>query len=85
MPNVYKEIRGVGLFQGLEIAGSTIEKSGENAYELHRQLLKHGVVVGRGSAAGNVFRVQPPMCIETEDAERVIDSLWQIGSEFSPK
>ena len=85
MPHVYKEIRGEGLFQGLEINGSTLEKSGENAYELHRELLKHGVVVGRGSAAGNVFRVQPPMCIETHDVEQVVNALWQIGRDFSPK
>lgn len=82
MPDVYKEIRGVGLFQGLEIAGPTIEKSGENAYELHRRLLPLGVVVGRGSAEGNVFRIQPPMCIQEKDVVKVCDSIEQIGLEW---
>ena len=85
MPHVYKEVRGEGLFQGLEINGSTLEKSGENAYELHRKLLKYGVVAGRGSAAGNVFRIQPPMCIKTHNVEQVVDALWQIGRDFTPK
>ncbi len=81
MPNVYKEVRGVGLFQGLEIAGSTIEKSGENAYELHKRLLPFGVVVGRGSAEGNIFRIQPPLCLEEKDVVQVCDSIEQIGLE----
>jgi alanine-glyoxylate transaminase/(R)-3-amino-2-methylpropionate-pyruvate transaminase len=79
MPEVYKEIRGKGLFQGLEIYGSTIEKSGENAYELHKRLLPLGVVVGRGSAEGNVFRIQPPMCIEEKDVLRVVDAIEEVG------
>lgn len=74
-PQALKEVRGKGLFQGLEIAGKTIEESGENAYELHKRLLPLGVVVGRGSAAGNVFRVQPPMCIQSKDVKYVIDSI----------
>ena len=74
-PQALKEVRGTGLFQGLEIAGKTVEESGENAYELHKRLLPLGVVVGRGSAAGNVFRIQPPMCIETKDVDYVVDSI----------
>jgi alanine-glyoxylate transaminase/(R)-3-amino-2-methylpropionate-pyruvate transaminase len=82
MPNIYKEIRGSGLFQGLEIAGSTIEKSAENAYELHKRLLPLGVVVGRGSAEGNVFRIQPPMCISKEDVWKVVEAIENVGLEF---
>jgi alanine-glyoxylate transaminase / (R)-3-amino-2-methylpropionate-pyruvate transaminase len=85
LPYVYKEVRGEGLFQGLEINGATLEKSGENAYKLHRQLLNYGVVVGRGSAVGNVFRIQPPMCIESDDVKYVVEALRQLGRNFSPK
>ena len=62
-PSIYKEIRGSGLFQGLEIAGENKVESQKKAYELHKDLLDHGVILGRGSAEGNVFRLQPPMCI----------------------
>ena len=82
MPSVYKEIRGKGLFQGLEIYGKDVEESGKNAFELHRRLLKHGVVVGRGSAAGNVFRIQPPMCIESQDVDHVVDSIEEVGRDW---
>ena len=37
-PSVYKEARGTGLFQGLEIAGETPEISQDNAYNMHKLL-----------------------------------------------
>jgi alanine-glyoxylate transaminase/(R)-3-amino-2-methylpropionate-pyruvate transaminase len=81
-PDVYKEIRGSGLFQGLEIYGKDNEESIENSIKLHNKTLKYGIVIGRGSAAGNVFRIQPPMCIEEKDVNYVIDVLEQIAIEF---
>jgi alanine-glyoxylate transaminase/(R)-3-amino-2-methylpropionate-pyruvate transaminase len=83
LPQVFKEVRGKGLFQGLEVAGKTPELSGKNAFDIHRQLLPLGVVLGRGSAAGNVFRVQPPMCIEEKDVNFVCDSLEEVGRKWA--
>ena len=37
----------------------------------------YGLIVGRGSAAGNVFRLQPPMCIEEKDIIHITDALEQ--------
>jgi alanine-glyoxylate transaminase/(R)-3-amino-2-methylpropionate-pyruvate transaminase len=83
LPQVYKEIRGKGLFQGLEVYGKNQDLSGSNARELHRRLLPMGVVVGRGSAAGNVFRIQPPMCIEEPDVIKVCESLEEVGRQWA--
>jgi alanine-glyoxylate transaminase / (R)-3-amino-2-methylpropionate-pyruvate transaminase len=80
-PSVYKEVRGSGLFQALEIYGETEEKSVENAIELHSRTLKYGILIGRGSAVGNVFRLQPPMCITREDVDTVISVLEEIAIE----
>ena len=38
-------------------------------------VLPTGVVIGRGSAEGNVFRIQPPMCIQEEDVDKVVDNI----------
>ena len=80
-PEIYKEVRGSGLFQGVEIYGKTTEDSIENSIELHKKTLKHGIVLGRGSAAGNVFRIQPPMCITQKDIMKVISILENIAIE----
>ena len=37
-PQALKEIRGSGLFLGLEVAGKNLEDSGKNAFEMHRYL-----------------------------------------------
>ena len=82
LPEVYKEVRGDGLFQGLEIYGKTVEDSQINAYSLHKTLLAEGILIGRGSAAGNIFRVQPPMCIQSEDVDNVVGALEDVGRKW---
>ena len=80
-PGVYREARGTGLFQGLEVAGRDVEDSQARAYALHRALRPLGIIVGRGSAAGNVFRVQPPMCITAEGVRETLEALEQVARE----
>lgn len=84
-PSVYKENRGKGLFQGLEIYGKTVEESLKNAIELHKRMLKYGIIIGRGSATGNVFRIQPPMCIEEKDVDYIVESLEDNAIKFLKK
>ena len=81
-PEVYKEARGTGLFQGLEIYGKSEEDSQKNAYELHKNLFNYNVIAGRGSAAGNVFRIQPPMCINKKDVLKVVDALENVANDW---
>lgn len=81
-PQIFKEIRGSGLLQGLEINGKTEEESQKHAYEIHRRLFKEGVIIGRGSANGNVFRIQPPMCIQKEDVQYVVSKVEEVGKNY---
>ena len=80
-PNVYSEVRGSGLFQAIEIYGKTEEESVKNAVELHDKTLEHGIIIGRGSAVGNVFRIQPPMCITKPDIDKVVEVLDIIADD----
>lgn len=47
-----------------------------------RRLRDRGIVIGRGSAAGNVFRLQAPMCIHEEPVNFTFDMLEEVGREF---
>ena len=77
-PSIYKEARGTGLFQGLEINGKDDEDKLKNAIKLHKMLFKKGIIIGRGSAVGNIFRIQPPMCIDSESVNYVCEELENI-------
>jgi alanine-glyoxylate transaminase/(R)-3-amino-2-methylpropionate-pyruvate transaminase len=82
-PSVYKEVRGTGLFQGLEVAGATAQEAKDLAYALHAQLrYDHQLIVGRGSAAGNVFRLQPPMCITEAEIDTVVHGLRSVAERY---
>jgi len=82
-PDIYKEIRGSGLFQGLEIFGWTPEESQKNAYKIHKNLLNYGILAGRGSATKNVIRLQPPMIIEEKDILNVVKGLEQVAIDLN--
>lgn len=69
MPSVYKEIRGRGLFLGIEPSGKNYEDSVHISHVLHRNLFDRGLICGRGSAPGNLLRFQPPMSIEKHDVD----------------
>ena len=45
--------------------------------------LRHlGVLIGKGGLYGNVFRIKPPMCLNTEDADYLIQAFDQALSEL---
>ena len=81
-PQLYKEIRGSGLFLGLEIYGKTDENSCKNAIDIHKKIVDRGVLLGRGSGVGNLLRIQPPMCIKTKDVYYVIEVLEEEGEKW---
>lgn len=72
-----REVRGLGLMLGMEIE-STI------AARLIRQgCFDHGLIVELGGKAGNIVRFLPPLIIETEDIERIIEIFSRVVAEVS--
>lgn len=41
-----------------------------------------GVLMGKGGLHGNVFRIKPPMCITTDDAEFLTEAMDLALSEL---
>ena len=79
-PDVYKEVRGEGLFLGLEVSGTTHEDSVKKIELIQRLMLDEGIMIGKGSAAGNVLRIQPPMTITEMDVLYTVDMLDWVGN-----
>lgn len=49
-----------------------------NVYELTKD---KGILLGKGGRFGNVFRIQPPMCLNEKDVEFAIDVIDQSFKE----
>ena len=64
-----KEVRGKGLFIGIEV------KEG-NAMDFCRQLLKLGVVVN--DSHGHTIRISPPLVINEEEMDFLVDRLEKV-------
>jgi ornithine--oxo-acid transaminase len=64
-----KEVRGKGLFIGIEV------KNG-NAMEFCRRLLKLGVVVN--DSHGHTIRISPPLVINDQEMDFMVDRLEQV-------
>jgi 4-aminobutyrate aminotransferase-like enzyme len=63
------DVRGRGLFLGLELANADV------ARQKQRALRDHGVLVGRGGRSGNVLILAPPLVIEEDVLDRGLDAI----------
>ncbi|MBY8997999.1 MAG: aminotransferase class III-fold pyridoxal phosphate-dependent enzyme, partial [Candidatus Thorarchaeota archaeon] len=69
------EVRGKGLMIGVEMIKDKKTKTpaSDETTQLAKRFMKKGVLVGTGGVLGNVIRFQPPLCITTEQATKVLD------------
>ena len=76
------DVRGQGLMIGMEIVTDKESKTPDADFlnRVYEKTKDHGILLGKGGRFGNVFRIQPPMCINAEDvwfALDVIDRSFQ--------
>ena len=64
-----KEIRGKGLFLGIELNEPSI------AAETMENMMKEGVLVGKTGPKNNVIKLRPPMTINSKHADFLVNKL----------
>lgn len=67
---------------GMEIVTDKESKTPNAEFmgKVYERTKDHGILLGKGGRFGNVFRIQPPMCLNAEDvwfALDVIDRSFQ--------
>jgi 4-aminobutyrate aminotransferase-like enzyme len=70
------EIRGRGLFAGIELGGETPDAEGARAARL--ALRDRGLIVGASGRHGNVLKLAPPLVIDEHDLDGAIDTIVEV-------
>jgi len=62
---------------GLEIVKDKESKTPDNELfnDMFERTKDHGLLLGKGGRHGNVFRIQPPMCITEQDVAYSVDVI----------
>jgi 4-aminobutyrate aminotransferase-like enzyme len=77
------DVRGKGLFYGLEIVRdrSTLEPGAAEAQQIREFLRDNGVLLSTTGPLNNVIKIRPPMVFSKANAELLLDKLEQaLGS-----
>ena len=75
--NIIGEIRGRGLMIGVELVKNRKTKTPAEAEasQMQGECIKRGILVGRGGVFKNVIRIQPPLVMTEQQANKVLEVL----------
>ena len=79
---VIGEVRGEGLFLGIEIINeNNLKPNRKLAHFLKNRLREKHILVGTDGPHNNVIKSKPPICFDEEDVKLVVESIDNILSE----
>jgi 4-aminobutyrate aminotransferase len=72
------EVRGRGLFIGIEIVKEGKKPDPEATKRIGNEMFKRGYIMGTGGIFGNVVRIEPPLIVTMEQADKMTDDLIDV-------
>ncbi|CBY33432.1 unnamed protein product [Oikopleura dioica] len=72
------DVRGFGLFLGIELIKSDGNPAKEEAYSVRNRLLEHRIIISVDGPDENILKLKPPMCVTKENAEFVLGKLNSV-------
>ena len=71
------EVRGKGLLIGVELVKDRKSRTpaAEETVRVRDQCREKGVLVGHGGVKGNVIRIQPPLVIDKQEMDKVLQTI----------
>ncbi|NNG10195.1 MAG: aminotransferase class III-fold pyridoxal phosphate-dependent enzyme, partial [Arenibacter sp.] len=75
------DVRGQGLFLGIELVNDKMEPLAEQTGYLANRIKEHGILMSTDGPDHNVLKIKPPMVFSHENAEELIFYLRKILAE----
>jgi len=78
------DVRGYGLFLGVELVEDqkTLDPATEKAKTIIEQMKTNGILLSTDGPFKNVIKIKPPMTFNKENADRVVNTLDKVLSNF---
>jgi 4-aminobutyrate aminotransferase-like enzyme/Ser/Thr protein kinase RdoA (MazF antagonist) len=80
---VIGDVRGLGLFIGVELVLDRTARTPAPAHAAHvvERMRDHGILLSTDGPDHNVIKIKPPMVFREEDADRVVATMGRILEE----
>ena len=75
------DVRGSGLFLGVELVRNTREPATHEANRIVNRMRERGVLLGTDGPFHNVLKIRPPMPLSRADADLLLSVLGEIMSQ----
>ena len=78
------DVRGAGLFIGLELVRDRVSKepAPDLALAAINSLREHSILIGAAGLYGNVLKIRPPLCFSREHADMMLTATDAVLSEL---
>jgi 4-aminobutyrate aminotransferase len=78
------DVRGKGLMIGIELVSDEAKTpAAKQAAEVKKLCREAGMLIGVGGSYANVLRLQPPLTLSQDNAERILSTLKTIFSKIA--
>jgi 4-aminobutyrate aminotransferase-like enzyme len=79
------DVRGRGLLLGIELVEDPVSKAfaSQQATELMDRCKNHGLLLGKGGLQGNVIRIAPPLSIDAEQVDFMLEVIDRSLAEMA--
>jgi 4-aminobutyrate aminotransferase-like enzyme/Ser/Thr protein kinase RdoA (MazF antagonist) len=75
------DVRGCGLFLGLELTGPDLAPATEAAGYVKNRLREERILIGTEGPVDNILKIRPPLTISSEDCDMLLSVLDRILAE----
>ena len=72
------DVRGMGLFIGIEIIRSDGSEATELCAYIKNKMRENRILIGSDGPKDNIIKIRPPLTIELEDAEMLLATLSEV-------